>query len=308
MLQHTSVLLEEAVEALNPRPGKTYVDGTLGGGGHARRLCERLESSNLLIGVDQDPVALAKAEQHLADCPTPKRLIRGNFGNLYTLLLEHGYASVDGGVLLDLGMSDFQIKVPERGFSFQHAAPLDMRMDPAQPTTAADLVNTLPASALANLFFQNADEKLSRQLAAAIIAERPIRDTRHLAHIAEAVYRKKGVKAQNIHPATRIFQALRMAVNEEMPMLAQFLEQLPKILKPGARAALITFHSGEDRLVKTYFRTASAACLCPPRQPICTCAHVPTFKVIGKPITASPEELTRNPQARSAKLRVAERL
>jgi 16S rRNA (cytosine1402-N4)-methyltransferase len=307
-IRHTSVLLEEAVSALTPTPGKVYADGTLGGGGHARRLCDFLDESNTLIGIDQDPTALAEAQKGLSTCQVPVKLVQGNFGELHRHLLEAGVARLDGGLLLDLGVSDFQIRTPERGFSFQHSAPLDMRMDPALSTTAADLVNTLAARELADLFYKYADEKLSRPIAAAILQARPLSDTLQLAKIAENLYRQKGVKAKNIHPATRIFQALRIAVNREMEVLEKCLDQLPTVLAPGARVAIITFHSLEDRMVKQYFREASATCLCPPRQPICTCTHQPAFKVIGKPITASEAEVTENPQSRSAKLRVAERI
>lgn len=308
MIHHVSVLLEEAVQALNPVSGKAYVDGTLGGGGHSRRLCQFLDETNDLIGIDQDPVALEEARKVLTDCKATLKLVRGNFGDLYRILLEQGYPHIDGGVLLDLGVSEFQLRTPERGFSFQHPAPLDMRMNPDLETTAEMLVNTLDTKALADIFYQYADEKLSRPMAQAIVKARPIHDTQQLAQIAESIYRQKGVKARNIHPATRIFQALRIAVNQEVAMLERFLEALPQVLLPGTRVAIITFHSVEDRMVKQYFRLASATCICPPRQPVCTCGYQPTFKLIGKPITPSPEEITRNPQARSAKLRIAERI
>ncbi len=308
MIEHTSVLREEAVQALNPTYGKTYIDGTLGGGGHAKHLCNLLDATSTLIGIDQDPVALAQAQEKLANCPPTLKLVQGNFGNLLTLLLQVGLPKIDGGILLDLGVSDFQIKHPERGFSFLHAAPLDMRMDPNGPQTAADLVNTLPAKDLANLFYQYADEKLSRSIASAIVNARPIENTLALAKIAENIYRQKGIKAQKIHPATRIFQALRIAVNQELQMLESCLNQLPNILLPGAHVAIITFHSIEDRMVKQFFRVACAPCICPPQQPICTCQHQATFKAMGKPIVPTDQEVQDNPQSRSAKLRVYERI
>ncbi len=307
-IQHTSVLLAEAVAALNPQPGRLYIDATLGGGGHSALLCQHLDASNTLIGLDQDPVALEVADKRLAGCMPTLKLVQGNFGDLTQVLWNLGLLHVDGGILLDLGYSAYQMMNPERGFSFMHPAPLDMRMDPANPVTAEALVNTLSPSELADIFYQYADERFSRQIASAIVKARPVTTTDQLARIAEGIYRAKGAKAQNIHPATRVFQALRMAVNQETAMLEALLEQLPKVLTPGARVAIITFHSIEDRLVKQYFRLASAACLCPPHQPVCTCKHQAAFKVIGKPITASAEELERNPQARSAKLRVAERV
>ncbi len=308
MLQHTTVLLEEAVEALLPRPNLAYVDATLGGGGHARRLCEHLDRSNALVGIDQDPVALEKARASLAGCGTDVILKQGNFRNLHSLLIEAGFPKIDGGILMDLGVSDFQLGEAARGFSFSQEAPLDMRMSPEMHQTAAELVNTMDPKSLANLFYKYADEKLSRQIASAIANARPITTTRQLAQIAEGIYRQKGVKAQNIHPATRIFQALRIAVNQEMEALESVLEQLPSILLPGARVAIITFHSLEDRMVKQYFREASAVCLCPPRQPLCTCQHQPTFSLVGKPIFPSDAELQASPKSRSAKLRIAERI
>lgn len=305
---HRSVLLEEAIEALVPTQGKTYVDVTLGGGGHSRRLCDFLDASNDLVGIDQDPVALEAAQGVLKDCKATVHLLRGNFGNLHSLLIGAGFPRIDGGILMDLGVSDYQIKAPERGFSFMHAAPLDMRMDPAITTTAADLVNTLKERELADILFKFADEKLSRLIAKAVFGARPVENTRQLAEICETIYRQKGIKAKNIHPATRTFQALRMAVNRELEVLEQCLCQLPQVLLPGARVVIITFHSLEDRTVKQFFRVASAECLCPPQQPVCTCKHQPTFKPIGKPITPSQAELDSNPQSRSAKIRVFERI
>lgn len=307
-MEHTPVLLHEAIEALQPRPDRVYVDATLGGGGHARRLCQFLDETNTLVGIDQDPLALSKAKEVLQDCPSPLHLLHGNFSDLPHLLRTLQINQVDGGVLLDLGVSDFQIKTPDRGFSFRHAAPLDMRMDPSLPTTAETMVNTLSAQALADCFYRYADERLSRPIATAILSARPIRDTRHLAQIVEAVYRQKGVPKQKIHPATRVFQALRIAVNQELEHLEALLHQLPGLLAPGARVAIITFHSLEDRLVKQFFRTASASCICPPQTPVCTCNHIPTLHIVGRPVVPSPEEIEHNPQARSAKLRVAEHL
>ncbi len=307
-MQHTSVLLTEAVSALNPRPGKCYVDATLGGGGHALQLCSFLDASNHLIGIDQDPVALAHAQARLAACATRMDFLQGNFGRLGSVFRDLDLECIDGGILLDLGVSDFQLGDAARGFSFRHAGPLDMRMDPSQTQTAADLINTLSARDLANLFFRHADEKLSRPIADAIVAARPFETTEALATLVDSIYRQKGVKAHNIHAATRVFQALRMVVNQELPMLSQFLNDLPNLLSPGARVVIITFHSLEDRLVKKAFRLAAAECLCPPKQPICTCTHTPMLRIIGKSVFPSEAEVKQNPHARSAKLRVAERI
>lgn len=305
---HTTVLLEETVAALNPQPGKTYADATLGGGGHSALLSRSLDASNDLIGIDQDAHALALARERLQDCPATLTLIQGNFGKLHSLLIAHGYPRIDGGIMLDLGVSDMQLSQPERGFSFSHPGPLDMRMNAQGDLTAEEIVNHWPQADIANLLHRNADERLSRQIASAIVQARPLKTTHDLARIAESVYRKKGVQAKNIHPATRTFQALRMAVNREVEMLTACLEQLPRILLPGARAAIITFHSIEDRLVKQAFRLGSATCLCPPQQPICTCTHQAIYKLIGKPVTASATEVDASPKSRSAKLRVVERI
>lgn len=306
--QHVPVLLDEAVHALNLSHGKIYVDGTVGGGGHTKKICEYLDASNLMIGIDQDPIALKEAEKNLTKCKSPLRLIHGNFGNISQILSEVGIFKVDGGILLDLGVSAFQLQDKERGFSFRQKSALDMRMNPKLEITAEILVNKLPEQELANLLYRNADEKLSRPLAAAIVKSRPIKNTMALALIAENVYRKKGIKHHNIHPATRMFQALRIEVNREIEMLEHFLEQLPVILLPEARIAIITFHSIEDRTVKQYFKKASAGCICSSRQPICTCSQVPVFKTIGKLIKPTDFEIEKNPQARSSHLRVYERL
>jgi len=303
-LHHTSVLLAEAVNALQPQSGKVYGDLTLGGGGHTLALCGLLNETNTVIGLDQDPVALGKAKEALKDVLPKVVLIQGNFGEVARLVT----LKVDGGVLLDLGVSDFQLKVAERGFSFRQKAPLDMRMNPESLLSASELVNTWPEKELADLFYLYGDEKLSRPIARAIVEARPIEDTVTLAKLVETLYRQKGVKARNIHPATRVFQALRIAVNRELEQLESCLGQLPALLAPGARVAIITFHSGEDKIVKKFFKTESATCICPPGLPVCRCHHQPTFKVIGKPISPGEEECRQNPQARSAKLRVAERV
>lgn len=307
-IQHTSVLLHESVAALNPQPGRAYVDATVGGGGHSLALCAQLDESNDLICIDQDPVALAQAQARLENSPIPKHFAHGNFGDLHQLTIGLGFPRIDGGVLMDLGMSAFQVADPERGFSFRADAALDMRMNPENPVTAAQLVNTLSASQLAEILWKYADERLSRHIASAIVNERPFDSTLTLAKLIERIYHAKGIHNSHIHPATRSFQALRIAVNNEMDVLQNALDTLPTMLLPGARIAIITFHSLEDRMVKQAFRLASAECLCPPRQPLCTCGVVPSLKIIGKAVKPSAEEIKANPQSRSAKLRIAERI
>ncbi len=219
-------------------------------------------------------------------------------------LREIGWNGVDG-ILLDLGLSSMQLDTPERGFSFQQDAPLDMRFDPASPTTAADLVNNLPQDELADLIYRNGEERASRRIARAIVKARPLQTTRQLAAVIETVLPRKG----RIHPATQTFQALRIAVNQELERVENVLPQAVAALKSGGRLAIISFHSLEDRIVKEYFRRESRDCICPPRQPVCTCGHKATLKEITrKPITPGEAEIAANPRARSAKLRIAEKL
>jgi 16S rRNA (cytosine1402-N4)-methyltransferase len=306
MITHTPVLLHQAICALQPQPGKLYVDGTLGGGGHALELLKFLDNSNYFLGIDQDPVALERAKELLLG-HSNIRFSHGNFSQLLKHLLEHGFSQVDGGVLLDLGVSDFQIKAPERGFSFMHEAPLDMKMNPDNPVDAQYLVNESSEETLATLLYQYGDERYSRQIAKRIVQERPVVTTTQLAKLICDVYGSRA-KQSKIHPATRSFQALRIAVNREQESLAQFLEAIPSLLKPGARLAIISFHSGEDRVVKHQFRAWCNTCTCPPRQPICTCQTTPMFKAVGKDIAPDAEEIAANPQSRSARLRMVERL
>jgi 16S rRNA (cytosine1402-N4)-methyltransferase len=230
--------------------------------------------------------------------------MQASYDSLLEVLREAGWEEVDG-ILLDLGLSSMQLDSPERGFSFQHDAPLDMRFDPAAPTTAADLVNTLPQEELADLIYHYGEERASRRIARAIVKARPVQTARQLANVIESVLPRKG----RIHPATQTFQALRIAVNQELDRVENVLPQAVAALKPGGRLAIISFHSLEDRIVKEYFRRESRDCLCPPRQPVCTCGHKATLKEITrKPITPGEAEIAANPRARSAKLRVVEKL
>jgi 16S rRNA (cytosine1402-N4)-methyltransferase len=230
--------------------------------------------------------------------------MQASYDSLTERLREIGWNGVDG-ILLDLGLSSMQLDTPERGFSFQQDAPLDMRFDPASPTTAADLVNNLPQDELADLIYRNGEERASRRIARAIVKARPLQTTRQLAAVIETVLPRKG----RIHPATQTFQALRIAVNRELERVENVLPQAVAILKPGGRLAIISFHSLEDRIVKEYFRRESRDCICPPRQPVCTCGHKATLKEITrKPITPGEAEIAANPRARSAKLRIAEKL
>lgn len=306
---HEPVLLQEVLAGLAPRPNGTYVDGTVGGGGHARAVLAQAGETARLIGIDQDPAALAAAANRLADLPGDVELVRGNYADLKRILSERNISSVDG-VLLDLGISSHQIDTPERGFSYIQDGPLDMRMDPAGARSAADLVNQLPADELAQIFFTYGEERFGRRIAAAIVtarAEAPLTRTAQLAAVIERAV--PGRHRYDGHPAKRVFQALRIATNDELTIIAPTIRDAVSLLKPGGRLAIISFHSLEDRIVKETYRELARGCICPPRQPKCTCGRQPEIELITrKPVTATEEELARNPRAHSAKLRVAERL
>lgn len=320
MTHHVPVLLQETINAFHPFKGQLYVDGTLGAGGHASLLASKLTPSQKLIGLDRDPKALAIAKEKLDSLPDPKsqvQVFQQRFAQLETALAMAGIHQfenvIDGGILLDLGMSNIQLKSTDRGFSFQTDAPLDMRMDDASwgGPTAADVVNTWPEEELAEMMKKYSDERLAKPIARAIVetrAETPFKTTKQLASIASRLYEQKGVRDKHIHPATRLFQALRIAVNEEFEQLETFLEKLPTWLAPGAIVAIISFHSLEDRIVKQSFRRHATDCICPPNLPICQCGHKAALKIIDKPIRASEAETKQNPQARSATLRVAQKL
>ena len=301
---HQPVLYHEIIHALQPKNAGHYVDGTLGAGGHALGILEACTPDGRLLGLDVDPQALALARETLAPYGERARLIQASYDSLAERLREISWDEVDG-ILLDLGLSSMQLDTPERGFSFQQDAPLDMRFDPASPTSAADLVNTLPQDELADLIYRYGEERASRRIAQAIVKARPLRTTRQLAAVIESVSPRKS----RIHPATRTFQALRIAVNEELERIENVLPQAVAALKSGGRLAIISFHSLEDRIVKEYFRRESRDCICPPKQPVCTCGHKATLKEISrKPITPGEAEIAANPRARSAKLRIAEKL
>jgi 16S rRNA (cytosine1402-N4)-methyltransferase len=303
-MPHQPVLYHEIILALQPKNEGLYVDGTLGAGGHARGILEACAPDGRLLGMDIDPQALTLARKTLAPYGKRVHLTQASYDSLTETLLDIGWGKVDG-ILLDLGLSSMQLDTPERGFSFQHDAPLDMRFDPASPTTAADLVNTLPQEELADLIYRYGEERASRRIAQAIVQARPLRTTRQLAAVIESILPRKG----HLHPATQTFQALRIAVNQELERVESVLPQAAAALKSGGRLAIISFQSLEDRLVKEYFRRESRDCICPPRQPVCTCGHKATLKEISrKPITPGEAEVKANPRARSAKLRIVEKL
>jgi 16S rRNA (cytosine1402-N4)-methyltransferase len=302
---HQPVLYHSIIHALRPFPGGRYVDGTVGAGGHAWGILEASSPDGQLLGLDLDPQALQIADERLAQYGNRKILIQASYATLSEQLETLGWEVVDG-ILLDLGVSSMQLDTPERGFSFRTEAPLDMRFDPGSEVRAQDLVNELSERDLADLLYQYGEERRARQIAKAIVAARPIKTTTALADIVKDVV---GVGDRHIHPATRSFQALRIATNRELDSLAAVLPQTIKALAPGGRVAVISFHSLEDRLVKVFFKEESQDCLCPPDQPVCTCEHHATLRIITRrPIRPEQTEIEANPRARSARLRIAEKL
>ncbi len=281
------------------------MDGTLGAGGHAAGLLTVSSPGGLLLGLDVDPQALRLAHQKLAPFGERAWLKKASYTSLPMQLAELGWDSVDG-ILLDLGASSMQFDNPERGFSFLADGPLDMRFDPFNPLTAAEVINMWPEQELADIIFHYGEDRSARRIAKAIISARPVEGTRQLAAIIERVRPRRG---DPHHPATQTFQALRIIVNNELESVEKSLPLAIEALGPGGRLAVIAFHSLEDRLVKEYFRRESKDCICPPSQPICTCGHKASIKeVTRRPITPTEEEINQNSRARSAKLRVAEKL
>ena len=302
---HQPVLYHEVLKALQPRPGGRYVDGTLGAGGHAFGVLEASSPDGLLLGLDVDPAALAIAAERLAPFGERALLRHGSYADLAAHLQAVGWDAVDG-ILLDLGVSSMQVDVAARGFSFRTDAPLDMRFDPSQPLTAADLVNTLDEAALADILWRYGEERHARRVARAIVRHRPLHTTRQLAEVVAAATRSG---RRGMHPATRTFQALRIAVNRELDNLEAVLPQAVAALKPGGRLVVIAFHSLEDRIVKHFLRAESGYCVCPPEMPHCDCDRPARVRLLKPfPLRPTAEETARNPRARSARLRVAEKL
>lgn len=301
---HRPVLYHEIIHALSPQRGGHYVDATLGAGGHAWGILQASAPEGLLLGMDVDPLALEIAGEYLADFGSRAILVRASYTSLAEQLAALGWQYVEG-IVLDLGVSSMQLDTPGRGFSFQTDAPLDMRFDPRNPVRAADLVNELPESELANLLSRYGEERRARQVARAIVGARPLETTTQLARVVAAV---TGSGRPGMHPATRTFQALRIAVNHELDALEEFLPQALSALAPSGKLAVISFHSLEDRIVKQYFRRESQDCICPPRQPVCTCGHRAVINIVNKQLIRPDEtEVKDNPRSRSARLRVVEK-
>lgn len=292
MMQHEPVLFDEVMEALQPHSPGAYIDGTVGAGGHAAGILERSAPDGRLLGIDRDARALEVARTTLQLYGPRAVLVQGSYAEMGELARRHGFYPADG-VLLDLGLSSMQLADAARGFSFQAEGPLDMRFDLEAETTAAELVNHLPERELADLLYEYGEERRSRRIARAIVAARPITTTTQLAEVVAAAVGRRG----KIHPATQTFQALRIAVNNELDTVAQGLEQALEVLRPGGRLAVISFHSLEDRIVKRYLREQARPA-----------EGSPTVRLVTrKPLQASAEEMARNPRSRSAKLRVAEK-
>ncbi len=304
---HQAVLLTEVMTWLRPRPGGVFVDGTLGGGGHTGAIAEAVGPSGRVLTMDQDAGALDRARRNLGERVSRCTLVQGSFARMDELATAHGFTTVDG-VLLDIGISSDQLDDPGRGFSFMREGPLDMRMDLSRPVTAADLLNTLDEWALADLFKRYGEEPRARAIAGRVVRQRmtePFRSTRQFADLVEAVY---GGRRGRIHPATLVFQALRIAVNGELEALEQGLEAGLRILAPGGRMAVISFHSLEDRLVKRFFVEHQGRLESLPEGGANWVGTLPEMRILTrKPVMAADEECRENPRARSAKLRVAER-
>jgi 16S rRNA (cytosine1402-N4)-methyltransferase len=311
---HLPVMVEEVMTALSPRPGSFQVDGTVGGGGHALRILEATSPDGRLLGLDADPRAIERVGRRLASFGDRLVLRNTNFEHLDSVARSVGWDHVDG-ILLDLGLSSFQLSETERGFSFRAEGPLDMRFDPTQGRPASELVNTLDEDALTRLFRAYGEEPDARRIARAIVMARtdaPIETAAQLATVvAGAVSRPRHTgRHSRIHPATRVFQALRIAVNAELDVLARALGRAVDLLRPGGVVVVISYHSLEDRIVKRTFAAERRGCICPPETPVCVCGRQPRLAAVGgtRPQMPTEAEVAANPRARSARLRAAVRL
>ncbi len=308
MTYHTPVLLKEVVAQLQPRSGGLYVDGTVGGGGHAEGILRVCGPDGRLIGLDWDEEAILRSRERLKEFGARVELVRASYVELEKVLMSVGMTTVDA-VLFDLGVSSRQFDEPTRGFSFQREGPLDMRMSQQIVASARDIVRSASVEQLVRIFAEYGEERRAAAIARRIVREREQVGITTTTQLAQLVERVLGPKRGPTHPATRVFQALRIVVNDELGNLRSGLAAAMRVLKSGGRVAVISFHSLEDRIVKQFFVEHSTACVCPPDFPKCVCGRTQSLRVITrKPITASAEEVNLNPRARSAKLRVAERI
>jgi len=302
---HTPVLLKEAVDALAVQPGGRYIDCTLGAGGHAAAILEQSSPGGQVLGIDADPEAIKIAKSRLETYKGSTLLINENFVNLQAICLKYDFLPVHG-ILFDLGLSSPQLYSNSRGFSFQHDAPLDMRLGPSQEVTAADIINTFSEHELTHVIRTYGEEVYSRQITHHILRKRPIKTTLELARVIEQAI---GSRRGKIHPATKTFQALRIVVNQELEHLKLALKQAVSLLGFEGRLVVISYHSLEDRIVKQFMQQESRDCICPPYTPVCVCGHTACLRLVSKKvITPSPAEVRLNPRSRSAKLRVAKRI
>jgi 16S rRNA (cytosine1402-N4)-methyltransferase len=301
---HTPVLLSEVLQALAVQPGGRYIDCTLGGAGHAVAILEQSSPGGQLLGIDADPEAMEMARRRLENLKESALLVNDNFVNLQSICIKYDFFPVHG-ILFDLGLSSLQLDSAGRGFSFQYDAPLDMRFSPGQKTCAADIVNETPEPKLASIIRTYGEESFSNRIAHYIVRERPIDSTLQLARLIEKAVGRRG----KIHPATKTFQALRIAVNHELENLESSLRQAIDLLGHEGRLVVISYHSLEDRIVKQFMQKEARGCICPPGTPVCICGHTARLKLINKKVvTPSEAEITLNPRSRSARLRVAERI
>jgi 16S rRNA (cytosine1402-N4)-methyltransferase len=307
---HISAMPAEVSRFLDCRPGQCVVDCTLGGAGHAADICRKIQPGGTFIGIDQDTDAIRNAKRLLPARGIRRHLIHANFSGLPEILQDLGITAVDG-ILMDLGISLHHIEGSGRGFSFRKSEPLDMRMDPDTRLTAREIVNTQPEKALKELFYTLGEERLAGPIAKKIVAERargPIEMADQLADIVKAAV-PAARSSQRIHPATRVFMALRIAVNRELEHLEAFMARVPELLNPGGRICVLAFHSLEDRIVKTQLKTFASPCTCPPKLPVCSCGKKPLLQLLTRRVVRpTAEEINRNPMARSTRLRAAQRL
>ena len=301
---HRPVLYQETIEYLAPISPGSYLDCTAGAGGHSEGLLQASSPDGKLVALDIDPLAIELTRERLKPFGDRVIVIHGSYLDSAKILQRIGWGTVDG-ILMDLGVSSMQLDQQERGFSFRHNAPLDMRFDPTRGQSAAEMVNTLSEKDLADIIWKYGEERFSRRIARKIVENRPLETTFQLADVVRSSI---GGGHSKIDPATRTFQAIRIAVNDELRTVEEAIPDLITLLNPGGRLAVISFHSLEDRLVKQAFKRESVDCICPPEQVICTCGHVASVKILTpRPITASEAERNENPRARSAKLRVVEK-
>lgn len=307
--KHTSVLLQETVDGLKVKPDGIYVDGTLGGGGHSYEICRRLGAKGSIVGIDQDAAAIEAAGNRLKDFGEKVTIVRSNYCDMKSRLQELGIYKVDG-IVLDLGVSSYQLDTAERGFSYREDAPLDMRMDTRQPMTARDIVNDYSQKELCRVIRDYGEDKFAANIAKHIVMARskaPIETTGQLTEVIRAAIPMKYQKKSG-HPAKRTFQAIRIELNRELEVLRDSLDDMIDLLNPGGRLCIITFHSLEDRIVKSAFRKNENPCTCPPDFPVCVCGKVSKGSIVTrKPILPSDEELEYNSRSKSAKLRIFER-